>query len=167
MSDILRLLLIVLLLTVSLTAYFLVVNALFPQRTVKTKNVSQLMAGRSFGIGLVNLFFFTLIAFILISISDKVHNGFAKGILIIPAFLILALLSIMLSFGLTGISITIGERLFPELAIWKQLLWGSICLCFACALPFVGWFLLLPYASFTGAGSFILGMFQREPKVQQ
>ncbi|MFN8411062.1 MAG: hypothetical protein U0Z26_01605 [Anaerolineales bacterium] len=165
MSDILRLLVIVLLLTVSLTAYFLVVSVLFPQRTIKTKNTSQLMTGRSFGIGLVNLLFFTLIAFVLISISDKVNNGFVKGILTIPAFLILAMLAIMLSFGLTGVSITIGESLFPELVTWKQTLWGSVLLCFACALPFVGWFLLLPYAGFTGAGAFILGLFQREPKV--
>jgi hypothetical protein len=56
----------------------------------------------------------------------------------------------------------IGERLFPDHAIWKQILLGSICLSLACALPFVGWFLLLPYVGFVGIGAVILGFFERE-----
>jgi hypothetical protein len=36
-----------------------------------------------------------------------------------------------------------------------------VILCIACALPFVGWFLLLPFVAFTGIGATILGFFQK------
>jgi len=56
----------------------------------------------------------------------------------------------------------IGERILPDLPAWKQLPWGTVCLALACALPFVGWFLLLPYVGFIGIGAVILGFFQRD-----
>jgi len=54
----------------------------------------------------------------------------------------------------------IGERIFPDLSISKQTIWGTACLSLACALPFVGWFLLLPYVGLTGIGAVILGFLQ-------
>lgn len=161
MSDILRLFVFVILTTVSLVAYFLVANALFPQRILKTKAALQSMPARSFGIGLVNFVFFAVIAMVLLAIAENTAS-FIKGILTIPALIILAFLGIVLSFGLAGMSSLIGERLFPNLSTWKQALWGTVCLSLACALPFVGWFLLLPYAGFVGIGAVILGFFQRE-----
>jgi hypothetical protein len=47
------------------------------------------------------------------------------------------------------------------MSAWKRNLWSAVILCIACALPFVGWFLLLPYVAFTGIGATILGFFQR------
>jgi len=44
----------------------------------------------------------------------------------------------------------------------KKSIWGSVLLTFACALPFVGWFLLLPYLVFLGFGAVVLGFFQRD-----
>jgi hypothetical protein len=164
MSDILRLFVAILILTLGLAAYFLVVNALFSQRVARTKTIASDMPGRSFGIGLVNFAFFFVIAVILISVADKIDNGFFKGVVILPALLILAFLAIMLTFGLTGIANLIGERILPDAASWKQTVCGAVCLCFACALPFVGWFLLFPYLGFVGIGAFILGVFRREPK---
>jgi len=76
--------------------------------------------------------------------------------------LITAVLALMLSFGLVGIVNLLGERIFPDTSSWKQTVFGSIILSFACALPFVGWFLLFPYVGFVGIGGFILGLFQRE-----
>jgi hypothetical protein len=164
MADILRLLLVTILLTIGLVAYFLVTGALFPQRLAKTRAILQSMPGRSFGLGLVNFVFFAVVAVVLFSIAERTGNGFIKGLLTIPALILLALLAIMLSFGLAGMSNTLGERIFPDLSAWKQTAWGTVCLSFACALPFVGWFLLLPYAGSLGIGAFILGMFQREAK---
>jgi sorbitol-specific phosphotransferase system component IIBC len=163
MSDILRLFLVVILLTTGLAAYFLVAGALFRQRVAKTKAVINSVPGRSFGIGLVNFVFFTVIAIVLFSLAENT-GAFIKGVLTIPAIIITAFLAIMLSFGLTGMAGLLGERIFPDLSAWKQTLWGTVCLSFACSLPFVGWFLLLPYAGFVGVGAFILGFFQREPK---
>jgi len=161
MSDMVRLLLVVILLTIGLAAYFLVVNALFPQRIAKTKSMAQSMPARSFGIGVVNFVFFAVIALVLFSVAENA-GPFIKGILTIPATIILASLTIVLSMGLAGMSNLIGERIFPDLSVWKQTLWGTVCLSLACALPFVGWFLLFPYIGFAGIGAVILGYFQRE-----
>jgi hypothetical protein len=160
MSDIVRLLLIIILLTIGLVAYFLAATALFPQRIAKTNSFIQAMPWRSFGIGVVNFVFFFVIAAVLLSVAENT-GPFLKGVLTIPALLILAFLSIMLTFGLAGTSHLIGERLFPDLSTWKQTLWGTVCLSLACALPFAGWFLLLPYVSFVGIGAVILGVLQR------
>ena len=163
MSDILRPFLVIVLLTLGLVAYFLVAGALFPQRVAKTRSLINSAPARSFGVGLVNFVFFTVIALVLFSLAENA-GPFIKGLLTIPALLITAFLLIMLSFGLTATAGLLGERIFPDLPAWKQSVWGTVCLGFACAMPFAGWFLLLPYAGFIGVGAFILGFFQREAK---
>ena len=160
MTDILRLLLIIILLTISLAAYFLVIGTLFTSRVDKTQRVINQMPGRAFGVGLVNFLFFGVIAIVLFSIAENT-SGIVKGILTIPALLITALLAILLSIGLTGMVNVFSTRLFADIVVWKRNLWGSAILCFACALPFLGWFLLLPYIGFVGIGAVILGFFQK------
>jgi hypothetical protein len=161
MTDIVRLILVIILLTVGLVAYFLVVNTLFPQRIMKTKSLIHSMPARSFGIGFINFVFFAVIALVLLSVAENT-GPFVRGILTIPALVILVFLAIVLSLGLGGMANLIGERLFPDFSPWKQTLWGTVCLSLASSLPFVGWFLLFPYAAFVGIGAVILGFFQRE-----
>jgi hypothetical protein len=161
MSDVIRLFLILILLVVGFSAYFLVVNALFASRIAHTRSIAQSMPGRSFGIGLVNFVFFAVIALVLFSLAENTVP-FVRSVLTIPGLIILGVLAVALSLGLAGMSNLIGERLFPDLPSWKQTLWGTICLSLACALPFVGWFLLLPYVGSIGIGAVILGFFQRE-----
>ena len=161
MTDILRLLLIILLLTAGLAAYFLVFGALFPRRVAKTQRVLNETTGRAFLVGAVNFLFFGVIAIVLFSVAENA-GGFLKGVITIPALVITGLLALMLTFGLSGVVNELGARLFPEREAWRQAMWGSVALTFACALPFVGWFLLLPYVSLTGFGAVILGFFQRE-----
>ncbi len=161
MTDIFRLSFIIILLTIALAAYFLVIGALFTNRVAKTQRVITAMPGRSFGVGLVNFVFFGVIALVLFSVAGNAGD-FIRFILTVPALLITAILAIMLSFGLAGMSNLLGERIFPDQSAWKQTIWGTVILSFACALPIVGWFLLLPYVGFVGIGAFILGLFQRE-----
>ena len=161
MSDIVRLFLIVILLIAGFAAYFLVVNALFAPRVARTRSIAQSMPGRSFGIGLVNFIFFAVIALVLFSVAENT-GPFIRGILTIPAMIILVFLAIALSLGLAGMSNLIGERIFPDLPAWKQTLWGTVCLVLACAMPFVGWFLLFPYTGFVSIGAVILGYFRRD-----
>jgi hypothetical protein len=160
MSDILRLFLALILLTLGLAAYFLVLNALFLSRITKAKSTIQAVPARSFGIGLVNFLFFFVIAAVLLSVAENT-GPFIRGVLTIPALIILAFLIIVLSLGLAGMSNLVGERIFSDTSVWKQTLWGTVCLSLACALPFIGWFLLLPYVGFVGIGAVILGFFQR------
>jgi hypothetical protein len=159
MSDIVRLFLILLLLIAGLISYFLVVNALFPSRVTRARSLAQSMPGRSFGIGLVNFLFFAVIALVLLSVAENA-GPFIKGVLTIPAMIIIVFLAIALSLGLAAMSSLIGERIFPDLSISKQTIGGTACLSLACALPFVGWFLLLPYVGLTGIGAVILGFLQ-------
>jgi sorbitol-specific phosphotransferase system component IIBC len=160
MPDILRLFLALVLLTIGLTAYFLVLNALFSARALKAKAIAQAAPARSLGIGFVNFVFFAVVALVLFSVAENT-GPFLRGVLTFPAMAVLTLLAIALSLGLAGMSTLIGERIFPDLAAWKQTLWGTVCLSLACALPFVGWFLLFPYVSFVGIGAVILGLLQR------
>ena len=161
MNDILRLLIIVILLTISLAAYFLVIGTLFTTRVEKTQRVINAMPARAFGVGLVNVLFFGVIAVVLFSIAESA-NGFLKGILTIPALVIAALLMILLSLGLTGMVNSFSAKLFADVILWRRNLWGAVILCLACALPFVGWLLLFPYLGFVGVGAVILSFFQRE-----
>ena len=110
MSDILRIFVVILILTFGLIAYFLTVTALFPQRVAKTKAIATDMPGRSFGIGLVNFSFFSVLAIVLVSISEKIGDGFFKGVVMLPALIIIALIVIMLTFGLTAISNQVAGR---------------------------------------------------------
>lgn len=165
MTDILRFFFIVLLLTVSLTAYFLVIGALFANRVAKTRHVINQMPGRALGVGFVNLLFFGVILLVLFTITDANANRVSsviRIILLIPTLALTALLTAVLSLGLAGMVNILGERIFPEFNSLKQNVLGSVILSFACALPFVGWFLLLPCAGLLGFGAFILGFFQRE-----
>jgi hypothetical protein len=162
MTDILRLTLITVLLAIALSAHFLVLGALFPNRVEKVKSAIHSTPGRSLGIGLVNVVFFTALALACFSLAEGAA-AFLKVVLTALGLLVTALLGVMSSFGFTGITYLIGDRLLPDSPPWKRSLWGSLCLSLGCALPFVGWFLLLPYAAFLGGGAFILGLFQRPP----
>lgn len=161
MTEILQLFLGVILLTVALAAYFLVFVAFFSNRITKTQRVINQTPGRSFWVGLVNFLFFGVIVMLLFAISENAEN-LVRFILIPPAVAITAVLAIILSFGLTGMVNTVGERIFPDQSAWRKTLWGTVILAFACALPFVGWFLLLPYTSLTGIGAVILSFFQKD-----
>jgi hypothetical protein len=126
----------------------------------KTQSIINQTSGRAFGLGLVNFLFFGVIAIVLLSVAENT-GAFAKGVLTIPALLILAFLTVLLSLGLTGMVNVLSERLFPDMSLPKRNIWSAVILCFACALPFVGWFLLLPYVGFVSIGASILGFFQR------
>jgi hypothetical protein len=160
MTDLFRAFFIIILLTISLASYFLVISALFTNRVSKTQNVINQTPGRSFGLGMVNFLFFGAIAFALLSIAEST-GAFIKGLLTIPALLILTFLIALSSIGLTSMVKVLSERIFPDLTSWKQIIWGSVVLCFACALPFVGWFLLIPCVMFIGIGAAILGLVQK------
>ena len=161
MTDIFRIFFIIIALTITLAAYFLVIGAFFTNRVMKTQTIINQTSGRAFGLGMVNFLFFGLIAFVLLSVAENA-GAFVKGILTIPALVIFGLLTVLLSLGLTGMVNVLAERIFPDLTLWKRNIWSAVILCFACALPFVGWFLLLPYLGFVSIGAAILGFFQRD-----
>jgi sorbitol-specific phosphotransferase system component IIBC len=73
----------------------------------------------------------------------------------------LAALSIGVSFGLAAVAEVLGARVREQAAGLARTAWGTILLALACALPFVGWFGMLPYSASLGLGGFILSFFSR------
>jgi hypothetical protein len=110
------------------------------------------MPGRSFVVGLVNLVFFGAVMLVLFSLADRFHGAGLRAL----GGIFLALLSIGVSFGLAGVAQVVGARIKDETVGLVRTAWGTVLLGLACALPFIGWFGLLPYAASLGLGGFIL-----------
>lgn len=161
MKEILDVVLVFLLLTLLLIPFFIVVGTLFPKRVVKTGTILNLMPGRAFAVGLVNVVFFLAVGLVFLTVADHVSD-LLKTILMLPALIIFTVLAITLSFGLTGLVQLIGERIAPGQSVWRRTLWGTLLLGIGCAVPWVGWFLLLPYAACLGIGAFITSFFQSD-----
>ena len=142
MTEIFRFFVVIILLTISLSAYLLVIDALFPNRVTKTQRVINQMSGRALGIGLVNLLFFGVILIVLLTITDANANrvnSVVRVILLIPTLILAGLLTAVLSFGFAGMVRVLGERILSDLTTLKQSIGGTVILAVACALPFVGW----------------------------
>lgn len=162
MTEIIRVILLVILLAVAFACYFLVVSAFFNKRVSKTLNVAKQLPARSLGIGFVNFLFFGTITVVLFAIAQGAGNEVISLIVLIPSLLLSAVLVILLSLGLSAIVSILGERIFPDLSTWQKSFWGTVIFTFASAIPFVGWFLLFPFVALTGFGAVILGFFQRD-----
>jgi hypothetical protein len=161
MDQLFRVLIVFILFVPSLFGFFTVMNILFPKRIAKIQSVLQGTTGRTFWIGFVNILFLMPIALLLFTIADRISSGL-KALTMFPAIIILVVLAGLASFGLLGMVNMIGEHLMPDQSLMKRTFWGTLLLSLACALPFVGWFLLLPYVLILGVGSVILSFFQRE-----
>lgn len=162
MIELFRYPILILLLTVSFSAYFLVVNVLFSNRVEKTQRALNKMPRRAFGVGLINLFFFGVIVIVLLALMDHRVDDWLRIVLFFPTAAVLVFLGILLTFGLASVANNIGGRVSNDSNKIKQNTFGVIVLCLSCALPFAGWFLLLPYVAMMGIGAVILGFFQRE-----
>lgn len=160
MNEILTISLAFTVLTINLIPFFIVFGAFFPARAAKTIEVAARLPGRSFVIGMVNFIFFLVLALALFSLSERVDD-LLKVILMLPALAIAVILSIMLSFGLGSLAALVGERIAPTQPTWLRTLWGTLLLGLGSSVPFLGWFLLLPYAAWIGMGAFIIGFFQK------
>jgi hypothetical protein len=160
MDQLFRVVIVFVMLTLSLFGFFTVMNVLFPKRISQTQKILQKPVGRPFGIGLVNILFFLPISLLLLSLGD-VTSGPLKAIIMVPALFLLAVLLSLASFGLLSVVNMVGDQITPDQSLLKRTFWSTLMLSLACALPLVGWFLLLPYILIIGVGAVILGFFQR------
>jgi len=162
MEPLFRILTLFIIIPLCLFGFFVVMNTLFPEQISKTHNTLQQTLRRAFGIGLVNILFFLPVSLILLSLGNTT-SGLLSAIIMLPGLLLLGVLLGLASFGLTGIVNRIGEQAMPEQNLLKCTFWGTLLLSLGCGLPFVGWFLLLPYVLTIGVGAAILGFFQKSP----
>ena len=160
MEPLLRILTLFIIIPLCLFGFFIVMNVLFPEQISKTRNILQQTVRRSFWIGLVNVLFFLPVALVLLSLSNTTSGPLA-AIIMFPGLIMLGVLLGLASFGLTCTVNRIGEQMMPEQNLLKRTFWGTLFLSLACGLPFVGWFLLLPYILIIGVGAAILGFFQK------
>lgn len=164
MADTINLIFVLVLANAGLLAYFATLTALFPRRIANTRAAADAMPGRALAVGSVNLLFFGTITLLLLAVSGNATNQLVKIVVVIPAVIFLAILSIGLSLGLAGIVQLVGERLAPDAKGFRRTLWGALALSSGSSLPFVGWFILLPYAATLGLGAFIISFFAKPPE---
>ena len=160
MEPLLRILILFILIPLCLFGFFTVLNILFPQRLSKTRNILQSTLNRSFWIGLVNVLFLLPVSVVLLSLGNTT-SGLLSAMIMLPGLLLLGVLLSLASFGLTCIVNMVGEQSMPDQNLLKRTFWGTLLLSLAGALPFVGWFLFLPYVLIIGVGAAILGFFQK------
>lgn len=139
--------------SLTLTSFFLVVGALFPNRVARTRTMADGSPGRAFGVGLINLIFFSALAALFFALAENTRLEF----LALPGLMLLALLVVGLTFGLTAMAQLVGDRLAPTQPTTLRSIGGALTLCLGCAVPVAGWFALLPYAVLVGLGAFVLG----------
>lgn len=143
-------------------AFFIVLGALFPVRIGRTRAAAAAAPGRAFVIGLVNLVFFAAVAAALVALAQWTHIQ----LLTLPALAVAAVLIIAGVFGLAGVVEVVGERLLPQAAGARRSGLGGLVLAWACALPYVGWFGLLPYVLSLGVGALILSFIVPASRVE-
>jgi hypothetical protein len=155
MNDVIGLLIVVLLLTGAISAYCVAMVLFFGQAVTNAELSATLTPWRAFGVGLVNLLFFGTVAVLSAGVADS--TGIA--LLSIPALVALLLVGIGWSIGLTALARLAGARLLPTRNSFQQIAGGAAVLTLASLLPFVGWFILLPYLLFVGLGAAIMSLF--------
>ncbi len=158
MDELLRAFLAILLGNALLIPLVLSIAALFPRRIARTRAVADSLPGRAFAVGLINFLFFGAIALGFSALADALGRELIR----LPALLVVGVLTIALSYGLTAMAHLTGDRLRPQDSALRRTLWGTLALSLGSTFPFVGWFLLLPYAACLGLGAFILSFFVRE-----
>lgn len=160
MSGILPALTLLVLVALCLLAFFPVLDVFFGRRVERTRRMIETAPGRSFLVGLANFVFVVILVMILFG-GGRAIGGMVERLLGLLALILLIPLVIGAAFGLAGAVKVTGARLLPGAGGLKQTLWGTLALGGACALPFVGWFGMLPYVGLTGLGAVVLSLFSR------
>lgn len=140
-------------------AFFAVLNVLFGGVVDRAALASADTPGRSFLVGVINIIFLGIIALGFIALSRAVGLEFFQ----IPALIVGVFLVVCIAFGMAGMSRLVGARLIPTAGENAQIALGGVALTFASAMPYVGWFGLLPYLILRGVGGLIVGLFPKPP----
>ncbi len=157
MPDGIAMVVVILAAGLSLAALFVTMAVLFPQAVRRIHLTAADAPGWSFLVGLVNLLFLGAILFGLLALAE----GAGARFLIAPAIVVLSILVILLTFGLTGVVQLVADRLLPERTELARMGWAGAILILASLFPFIGWFGLFPYLGILGLGAFILSFFRR------
>lgn len=158
MNEFISIILITLISSITLTFLLILLVFLIPNRVERTRQVINRAPGRAFLIGFVNTLFFGVLATSFASSGDE--GGFI-------ALLILLALGSLALIGLSGMVVTVRERIYPEMSEngLKEGLKTAVFIIIASLTPFIGWFVLTPILLIIGLGGAITTLVRREKKL--
>lgn len=142
-----------------LVALLLIIAALWPGFTLRTRANLESSPGKTLMIGLVNYIFLGAITLVSMELGPIAIVGIAlSGMLLTGTFL-----------GLPAAGGLVGARLHSlreqETTHWGEIAGGSIALYLAILIPVVGWFILLPALCLWSFGAAALTLAsRRKPK---
>ena len=139
--------------------YWLMAAGLFPRFV---ERCSDQIGGAPVKTGLLGLVTLGPLVAIGLAISSKAPN--AAGKIFGIAIALLALLGGL--FGSAGLALRIGSGLRSardEQEPWRRVLRGGTVLALTFVLPFLGTFVVMPFAFVAGFGAFLIAVFKRRP----
>ncbi|MES2573005.1 MAG: hypothetical protein V4710_23480 [Verrucomicrobiota bacterium] len=161
LADVFTVLFIVLGFLIVYVAYWLMATGLFPVFVERCAEQIGRAPVKTSLLGTVTLAPLMAIGF---AISTKAPNGgiklFGLGIVLLSSLAAL--------FGSAGLAWRIGAGLRSqndERDPWRRVLRGGIVLALSFVMPFLGQFLVMPFALVAGFGAFLIGVFRRQPLV--
>jgi hypothetical protein len=152
MADILLWTLIILGTYLVLVAYWLGAYALFPALVERCRASYGVRPVASTLLGLV-------ILLPTIAIAAAVTNVLPHPLVKIPLIGALLVIALLCLIGSAGLALRIGAGMASPLDAtqpWRRLLRGGMVLGLAFVMPFLGWFVLLPWTLTSGLGALVL-----------
>ena len=153
--------LLVLLAGVSMSAFLAVIRAFFEGPVSAIEDELSQSIGRAFMIGFVNTLFIGTLVTALLFVLENVNFRILSIPTIILVFILVLVFGCAAILGLTGVTLHIGRKFFPDRSWFYQSTIGSFTVFIACALPFLGWYGLFPLLIITGVGGFISKFFKK------
>ena len=141
----------------SFTAFFVIIETLFPNVVRKGKEIAEDSPGRSFWLGLINGIF--LIA--LVTLFMFLSENFGTPLVAFPGLLFAGIFIIGGIVGLTSMFQLIGERLFPDQSTFRRSGYAAGITILACLTPYIGWVGLFPYLLLVGFGAYVISAYNQ------
>jgi len=142
---------------VSFTALFVLIETLFPKIVREGKEIAEDSMGRAFWLGLINSTFLLALTFLFFYLA----NTIGVELISIPGIVFAVIFIIGGIAGLSAMFQLIGDRLFPDQSPFKKRSYAVGVAILACFAPYVGWLGLFPYLLFVGFGAFVIRTYNR------
>lgn len=158
LADVFTFLFVILGFLIVYVGYWLMAAGLFPRFV---ERCSEQIGGAPVKTSLVGLVTLPPLIAIGLGISSKAPNGGLKAIGI--GIALLAMLAAL--FGSAGLALRIGaglKSMRDEQEPWRRVLRGGIVLGLTFVMPFLGTFVLMPFAFIAGFGAFLIAVFKRQ-----
>jgi hypothetical protein len=142
---------------ISLTAFFVLIETLFPKIVREGKEIAEDSMGRAFWLGLINSIFLLALIFLFFYLA----NTIGVELISLPGIVFAVIFIIGGIAGLSAMFQLIGDRLFPDKSPFKKRSYAVGIAILACFAPYVGWLGLFPYLLLVGFGALVIRTYNR------